>query len=111
MVQHDKCHFKTGLQLNSLPHYKSAPKSKLCKLAVFESETFDLAGANFKTGAIKWALGQILLNYKQLPHWLFSYSSSTTIMVRRTRALDDDDEFESPVKKSLKVTEAGKSFL
>jgi hypothetical protein len=31
-------------------------------------------------------------------------------MARRTRAPDDDSESESPVKKSLKVIEAGKSF-
>jgi hypothetical protein len=32
-------------------------------------------------------------------------------MGRRTRALDDDDELESPVKKALKVTEPGKSLF
>ena len=55
-ARRDKCRFETRLSPNGLPNFKSAPKSKFGKSAVFEIGTFNLAGAGFKTGATEQAL-------------------------------------------------------
>ena len=89
-ARHDKCHFETGLQPNSLPHYKSARKSKLGKSAVFEiGVTVDLAGADFETGATERALMSDLSNSLAHlePHYMTHVVSSESVMVPLNAAI------------------------